>query len=194
MTLVISIFFTACGEPAANTANKASNAVNATNSANANAVPANPAAAEAEIKKLMDSAQAALAKNDAEAMDKVYSENYMLVNIDGSLQSRADRLAALQSGETKYESFAYSEPNIRVNPEGTGAVVIAKLNMKGTTKGKVFDGTYRVSQVYAKTKDGWKQVSAQATKIEGDSTPSKMGAQKPEEKKTGDKPAVAANK
>ena len=125
------------------------------------------AAAQAEIKRLMDTAQAALAKNDADAMDKIYADDYMLVNIDGSVQTRSERLESLRSGDTKYTAFAYDEPNIRVNPEGNGAVAIARLTMKGTNKGKPVDGTYRVTQVYAKTKDGWRQVSAQATLITG---------------------------
>ena len=83
----------------------------------------------------MDAGQAALSKNDADAMDKIYADNYTLVNTDGSVQTRAERLASLRSGEAKYTSFNYSEPNIRVNPEGNGAVVIAKISMKGTLKG-----------------------------------------------------------
>jgi ketosteroid isomerase-like protein len=157
-----------CGEQGAgNTANKPANAANV---ANANTA-GNSAAAEAEIKKLMDTTQAALGKNDADAMEKVYAENYMLVNIDGSVQNRSERMASLRSGESKYDSFAYTEPNVRINSEGNGAVVIAKLTMKGMFKGKPMDGTYRVTHVYSKTKDGWRLASAQATKIEGATTP-----------------------
>lgn len=184
--IVSSFFIVSCGEQGAgNAGNKPANAAN---TANANTA-ANSAAAEADIKKLMDTAQAALAKNDADAMDKIYGDNYMLVNLDGSVQTRAERLAALRSGDAKYTAFAYSEPNIRVNPEGNGAVVIVKLAMKGTFRGKPTDGDYRVTQVYSKTKDGWKQVSAQATKIEGGSAPAKMEEKKPEANKPSAPPA-----
>lgn len=170
MTLFTATIFIACGDQAGNKAANAPANAPANNSA---AKPADNTANEADIRKLMDTAQAALGKNDADAMDKIYAENYMLVNVDGSVQTRAERLESLRSGETKYSSFAYSEPNIRINPEGTGAVVIAKLSMKGTAKGKPIDGDYRVTQVYSKTKDGWKQVTAQATKIEGGAAPAK---------------------
>ena len=158
-----------CGAPAANNtagngnANKPANAANTTTAAPAG----DNSAAEAEIKKLMDTVQTALAKNDADAMEKIYADNYMLVNLDGSVQNKAERLASLRSGDTKYSSFTYSEPNFRFNPEGTGVIVIAKLSMKGTAKGKPIDGDYRITQVYRKMPDGWKQVTAQATKIEG---------------------------
>ena len=197
MTLIVASFFIAC-EPAANTGNKPANAP--ANNANANTA-ANTAAAEAEVKKLMDTAQAALAKNDADAMEKIYADNYMLVNLDGSVQTKAERVAALRSGDAKYTAFSYSEPNIRVNPEGTGAIVIAKLSMKGTMRGKPMDGDYRVTQVYRKMQDGtWKQVTAQATKIEAAAAaPAKPGdAKTPEANKaanTAKSPAPApANK
>lgn len=164
MLIAASFLLSSCGDMAAN--NAANKPANVTAN-NANAAAVNPAAAEAEIKKLMDAAQTALGKNDADAMDKIYADNYMLVNLDGSVSTRAERLASLRSGETKFESFVYSEPNIRVNAEGTGAVAVVRLAMKGMSKGKPMDGNYRVSQVYSKTKDGWKQVHASTTKIEG---------------------------
>ena len=199
LTLAASAFFTACGDQGL--VNKPTNA--AANNTN-NASPAvNPAAVETDIKKLMTDAAAALSKNDADAMDKIYADNYMLVNIDGSLQTKAERLASLRSGETKYDSFAYDDINVRSNPEGTGAISIARLTMKGTMRGKPVDGTFRVTQVYSKTKDGWKQVSAQATKIEGGPAAAKTDSNakpddkaKPDIKNTNEKmkPTATANK
>ena len=161
MLITASFVFTAC-EPAANTntANKPANVAN-----NAATAPVNTAAIETELKKLVNDTAAALAKNDADALDKMYADNYMLVNLDGSVQSKADRLASFKSGETKFESFVYDEVNVRTNPEGTGAVVVARAMAKGTNKGQAIGGQVRVTQVWSKTKDGWKQVSGQATQI-----------------------------
>ena len=172
LAMGVSIVLAGCNDSAAtNSSAKPANAANA--ASNAAPAPADPAAAQADIKKLMDTAAAALGKNDADAMEKIYADNYMLVNTDGSVQTKAERLASLRSGEAKYTAFSYSDANIRVNPEGNGAIAIAKLSMKGTMRGKATDGDYRVTQVYSKTKDGWKQVSAQATKIEAASEPAK---------------------
>jgi ketosteroid isomerase-like protein len=174
VALAFSLAVTGCNESAANnSAAKPANAANAANSNSAAASTADKTAVEAEIKKLLDAGAAALAKNDADAMDKIYDGNYMLVNIDGSVQTKAERLAALRSGDTKYTAFSYSDVNIRVKPEGDAAIVIAKLTMKGTLKGKTTDGDYRITQVYGKTPAGWKQISAQATKIEAASEPAK---------------------
>ncbi|CAN5239604.1 hypothetical protein BH20ACI2_BH20ACI2_18100 [soil metagenome] len=159
-------FFTAC-DPAANTGNKPANAP--ANNAAAAAPAANPAAVEADIKKLVSDQAAALAKNDADALDKLYSDNYMLVNLDGSVQNKADRLASIRSGDTKFTSFVYDEVTVRANPEGTGAVSIARATASGTNKGASVPANahIRVTQVWSKTKDGWRQVSGHATTIEG---------------------------
>ena len=179
--LFAALLLGACGAPAGNN----TPATNSTNSTNTNKAAANTAtasaadmaAAETAVKKLMDDAAAALAKNDADAMDKIYNDNYMLVNIDGSVQTKAERLASLRSGAAKYTAFSYSEPNIRVKPDGSSAIVIAKLTMKGTLNGKPSDGEYRVTQVYGKVADGsWKQITAQATKIEGSAAPAAPAA------------------
>lgn len=163
--LIAASFLTAC-DPAANTnsANKPANAAN-------NAAPAaNSAAVETDIKKLVNETAAALAKNDAPALEKMYSDNYMLVNLDGSVQNKTDRLASIKSGDTKFDSFAYDEVNVRSNTEGTGAVVIARATATGMNKGRKIEGTVRVTQVWSKTKDGWRQVSGHATTIAGVAT------------------------
>ncbi|MFN0277488.1 MAG: nuclear transport factor 2 family protein [Pyrinomonadaceae bacterium] len=166
VTLTIASLCMACGESGANSAgSKPANSA----AGNANvAAPVNPAAIEADIKKMMTDVAGALAKNDADAVEKFYADNYMLVNVDGSVQTRAERLAALRSGDVKYSSFAYSDSQVRVNPEGTGAVAITKATFKAVNKGKPLDGDFRVTHVWSKMKDGsWKMVNAQATKIEG---------------------------
>lgn len=167
--LITALFaFTAC-EPAANTytANKTANMAN--NSANT-MTPVNTAAVEADLKKMVADTATALAKNDVEALDKMYADTYMLVNLDGSVQSKADRLASFRSGDTKFESFVYDEVNVRTNPEGTGAVVVSRAMAMGTNKGKPIASQVRVTQVWSKMKDGWKQVSGHATEITGAAT------------------------
>ena len=196
MTLIIASFFTACGDQG--TGNAGNKPANNANAANANTAP-NTAAIEADIKKMVNDVAAALAKNDADALDKFYNDNYMLVNLDGSVQNKAERLASIRSGKTKFESFAYDEVNVRTNPEGTGAIVIARSTAKGMNNGQPIAGQVRVTQVWRKTNDGWKQVSAQATKIEAAAAPAKPGdAKMPETNKaanTAKPPAPApANK
>ena len=165
MLIAASFMLTSCGAPAANNAANAGNKpANAANTATAPA--ADKGAAEADLKKLLAGAAESLAKNDADALEKVYGEDYMLVDQEGKVQTRAERIGALKSGDVKFSAFAYSDTNIRFNPDFSGAVVITKATFKSTVKGKAVDGDFRVTQVWGKDKTGaWKMYSGQATPI-----------------------------
>ena len=162
MTLAVASIFMACGDQVAN--NKPAN----TAASNTNAAPpVNPAAIEADIKKLVTDYAASTAKNDAAAFDRTTADNFMFVGNDGTVNTTAERVASMQSGQTKYETLTYDDLSVRVNAEGDSAIVIGKATVKGVIMGKPVNGANCVTQVWAKTKDGWKMSSLQATKIEG---------------------------
>lgn len=169
---VVCLLSISCDPGAGNAGNAGNRPANATNNAANNAAPAvNTAAVEGEVKKAVTDTAAALAKNDVPALEKLYNDNYMLVNLDGSVQNKTERLASFRSGDTKFDSFAYDEVNVRVNPEGTGAIVIARATAKGMNKGKpIADGAIRVTQVWRKTNDGWRQVTGHAVPIAASTT------------------------
>lgn len=162
MLIATSFLLTSCESPAANTATtKPANNANAANTA----APVNTAAVEAEVKKTISEYAASAGKGDADAYDKVTTDNFMFVSNDGVVQTKAERMTAMKSGAVKYDTLAYEDINVRVNPEGTGAVAISKVTVKGTNNNKPIDETVRVTQVWSKTKDGWKMASLQATNI-----------------------------
>jgi ketosteroid isomerase-like protein len=155
-----TILLISCGEQAGN-----GNAANKPANATATAPAANAAEIETDLKKMTSDMAASLVKNDVAAMEKVYGENYMFVGPDGAVATRAQRLDAMKSGDTKYESIAYDEVSVRTNPDGTGAVVISRATVKGKNMGIAVDGQFRVTHVWSKTKDGWRMVNGQTTPI-----------------------------
>lgn len=164
--LFAALLLGGCAPAANNTAN--GNAANKpANTGNTAAPAADAAAIETEIKKLVEDQRAAVAKNDTDALGKVWDEKYTFINPDGSVATKAQRLDAMKSGQTKIESLAYDEISVKSNAEGTGAIVIGRATVKGTNMGKPTDGQFRFTQVWSKTKDGWKSVSGQVTPITG---------------------------
>jgi len=143
----------------ANAGNKMANAVNITNANSA----ANPAATEADVKKLMTDVAAALAKNDADAASKFYADDYYLVTPDGVVQTKAERMADMRSGATKFDSFAYEDVNVR--SYGDTAVAIATVKARGVASGKPRTTDVRATLVFRRTGNDWKVVSSQATPI-----------------------------
>lgn len=189
MTLIVASLFLACGDQGAG--NKPANAT-ANNAAAAPAV--NTAAIETDIKKLITDYAASTAKNDVAVYEKTTTDNFMFVSNDGTVQTKAERVASMKSGDTKYESLTYDEVNVRVNTEGNGAVVISKATVKGTNNGKPIDATVRVTQVWSKTKDGWKMASLQATNITAKADDKKADDKKADDEKKEGEHAANANK
>lgn len=187
MTLIAASFLLiSCGAPAANNAgNKPANNA-ATNTATSTA------SSEADVKKTLADLQAALGKNDVAALEKIYSDDYTFVSAEGEVQTKAERLAGMKSGDLKIESISFDDTKIRMY--GDSAVVTAKTTVKSTTKGKDTSGTSTASIVFAKTKDGWRVVHGHPS--------SPMAAAKTDDKKADDdkkgeddkkEPAPAAN-
>jgi ketosteroid isomerase-like protein len=173
MLIAASLLLVSCGDPGAgNAGNRTANAGNTANNAAATA-PANTAAIESDLKKMTTDMAASLVKDDIAAMEKVYGENYTFVGPDGSVATRAQRIDAMKSGDTKYETITYDDISVRTNPEGTGAIVISKATVKGKNMGKPVDGLYRVTHVWSKMKDGWRMVNGQTTPITAAAAPAK---------------------
>lgn len=186
MLIAASFIFTSCGAPAANNApNNGNKPANAANTATAPA--ADKAAVEGEIKKMMDDFAAALNKGDADALGKIYADDYTLIDQNGATQTRAARIEAVKSGKMKMEGMKFDDLKIKTNPTGDGAVVTGHVTGKSTMDGKTEERNSMVTWVMGKTKDkGWQFVSAQITDIKAGSAPAKA-----DEKKADEKPAAS---
>ncbi|MEO5859913.1 MAG: nuclear transport factor 2 family protein [Pyrinomonadaceae bacterium] len=186
ITALIGVaFISSCGAPAANNtaANKPANAVN-----NAAAKPAaDTAAVEADVKKFISDFEAALNKNDADAVGRFYSDDYTLIDQDGVMQTKASRVEQIKSGKVKWEGLKFSDMKVRTHPAGDGAVVYAHATGKTTIDGKTGDRDSMVTWVVRKGADGWHFLHAQITDVKG-------GAPKPAEEKPAASNTAPANK
>ncbi|MBX3297096.1 MAG: nuclear transport factor 2 family protein [Acidobacteria bacterium] len=159
---------TACGEPATTntTANKAANTAG-------NAAPkaADTAAVEAGVKKMIADFEAALNKNDADAVGKFYRDDYELIDQNGQIQTKASRVEQIKSGKIKWDGLKFSDLKAMIHPSGDGAVMTARANGKVTIDGRSEERNSYVTWVIVKDKDGWKFVKAQITDIKGGTPP-----------------------
>jgi len=120
---------------------------------------------EQAVRQLLDELYAALGRNDVAAVDRIYADDYTLVNESGVLTTKAPRLAAIRSGEMKFESASYDEANIRIY--GNTAVATYRVMIKGQFKGQEIGGQLRVTSTLVKMKGRWQLVATQATRIGG---------------------------
>lgn len=197
MTLIAASFLLiSCGSPAANTASNAGN--KAANTATAPAV--DKAAVEAEVKKTIEDFTAALNKGDVAALEKMYADDYTLIDQNGVVQTKASRMEGIKSGKVKFEGMKFSDLKIRTHPAGDGAVVTANATGKTTFEGKTEERNSMVTWVMGKSKDkGWQLMNAQVTDIKGGDAAKADDKKADDDKKAGDDkkeavPAANANK
>jgi len=138
-----SIFLTSCGSPAANTTAPNSNT-------------AGPVLNSGDVKKMLDQLRTAIASNDVNALNRIYSDDYTFIGPDGQMYTKAQRLDAIRSGQTKTDSISFDDPKIIVH--GDTAVVTTGATVKGTLNGVPQSGTSVVTIVFAQTKDGLKVI------------------------------------
>jgi ketosteroid isomerase-like protein len=120
---------------------------------------------EQAVRQLLNEASAALGRNDAAALVRIYADYYTLVNVSGVLSTKAPRLAAIKSGELKYESVSFDEVNVRLY--GNTAVATFRVTSKGQSKGQEIGGQFRATSTYVKMKGRWQLVAAQVSRITG---------------------------
>jgi ketosteroid isomerase-like protein len=105
--------------------------------------------------------QAAVEKNDAETMDRILADDFVLVIGTGKTFTKADLLKQARDKTATYEHQSDSNQKIRV--WGDTAVVTALLWAKGIRAGKGFDQKLWFSDVYLRTSGGWRYVFGQAS-------------------------------
>jgi ketosteroid isomerase-like protein len=119
---------------------------------------------DAEIVAALDTEyQAAVEKNDAETMDRILADDFVLVLGNGKSYSKSDLIDNALTKKIIYEQQDEIDNSQKVRVWGDTAVVTAKLWLKGTSEGKPFDRKLWFSDTYVRTKDGWKYVFGQAS-------------------------------
>jgi ketosteroid isomerase-like protein len=109
---------------------------------------------------LDDEYQAAVKRNDTEAIGRLLPSDFILVNGKGQVFTRADLIAEAKNG-TVYEHQDDTNKTIRVY--GDTAVVTALLWVKGTDAGKPFDKKVWFSDTYVRTPSGWRYTFGQSS-------------------------------
>jgi ketosteroid isomerase-like protein len=128
-------------------------------------VPVQAEESVADIQKTvaaLDTAyQAAVAANDAEAMDRILADDFVLVVGRGATFTKADLLAQAREKTVIYAHQEDTQQTVRV--WGQTAVVTALLWIKGTNEGKPIERKLWFSDTYVRTPSGWRYVFGQAS-------------------------------
>ena len=125
--------------------------------------PADIAAVKQELIKLEDAWAAALRKGDADSIDPILADDYLDTDDTGTITTKAQDLADLKSGASKYTAFVTE--NYRVNVYGDTAIVTARNTVKGQSNGRDISGQFQFTDTWI-TRDGrWLCVATHLSKI-----------------------------
>ena len=105
--------------------------------------------------------QRAVEQNDAKTMAEILADDFVLVEGDGKRSTKADLVDDAKSGKTHYVRQDDSERTVAVF--GDTGVVTAKLHAKGIEDGVKVDYSQWFTDVYVRTRNGWRYVYAQSS-------------------------------
>lgn len=127
---------------------------------------ASPEADRANVAALDTAYQAAVERNDAEAMGAILSDDMILVIGAGSVYTREQVLDSARDQDAVYERQVEDAGTQTVRLFGPDtAVVTARLWLKGhyRASGQTFDRTLWFSDTYVRTPQGWRYAFGQSS-------------------------------
>jgi ketosteroid isomerase-like protein len=107
--------------------------------------------------------QAAVERNDADAMARILADDFVLVVGSGKTYSRDDLLASARNRDAVYERQIEDPGTQVVRVWGDTAVVTARLWLKGVRAGAPFERRLWFSDTYVRTPNGWRYAFGQAS-------------------------------
>lgn len=127
------------------------------------ASPASQAADEKAVADLDTQYQAAVERNDADAMARILLDDFVLVVGNGTVYTKADLIKSAQTREIVWEHQVEDQGTQKVRLWGDTAVVTARLWLKGTSGGKPIDKKLWFSDTYVRTPKGWRYAFGQSS-------------------------------
>jgi ketosteroid isomerase-like protein len=133
------------------------------------AIPARGQAAAAgpsvedQLKKMEKDRAAAVVKGDVATLEKLTSDDYILINANGQLSDKPTTMNNIKTGNIKLTANEVSDLKVRVY--GNTAVVTGKSDAKGSIGGRELKGPVMFTRVYVKKDGKWQSVAFQQTPI-----------------------------
>jgi len=122
------------------------------------------AGAEAELKALSQQWLDAYQKSDPTFLKNTLAEDFIVVEPDGSVGTKADDVKSVTDKKFVMKSAAMSDFKCRMLGDNA-AVVTMMVKLTGTDDGSEFSGDFRAMDVFEKKDGKWVAVASQITKV-----------------------------
>jgi ketosteroid isomerase-like protein len=105
----------------------------------------------------------ALVRGDAEALERIYADEFVYTTFDGEVRDKSRQLAFTRSGDLKLESGRSDDVRVRVY--GNAAVMTGRFTARGQFRGERIDVRERYTAVWVKSRGRWRLVAEQGNEI-----------------------------
>ena len=118
---------------------------------------------ETELIKLEQEFSKAIVNNDAQAVDRFVTADWVIVDPDGGIVDRARFLEVIRSGALVHE--AMDSTDFRIKVYGDTAVVTAVTVTKGKFMGQAYSSRERATDVFVKQNESWRCALTHLTRM-----------------------------
>jgi len=118
-------------------------------------------AVEAELRHLNDVVSEMQVKKDVATADRLLADEYVMLQADGEISTKANVLSILKSPDFDCTSLSTEEVQVRVY--GNAAVVTGVAHFEATLGGRDVGNVFRYTDVWVKKNGRWQTVSSHAS-------------------------------
>jgi ketosteroid isomerase-like protein len=120
--------------------------------------------AKQQIEELEQQWRTCQLSNDVAAMDKMLSDDYIGISMNGSVYTKTQQLDRMRSKKVVLSRLDFDD--MKVKMVGSIAIVTSRVEVEGSNEGVPVKGTFRYTRVYKRLPpDGWQITSFEATRV-----------------------------
>lgn len=122
-----------------------------------------PSATGADLESVEKQFAEALANSDVGLLDRVTSDDWIIIGPEGRIITKAAFLDVIRSGALTHSTMESDEACTRIY--GDSAIVTARVVTAGAYRGQAFTTTERATDIFVRDHGSWKCVLTQLTTI-----------------------------
>ena len=115
----------------------------------------------ATVAELVRDWAVALKTNDVKMLERIMADDYVVTNVDGSVNSKEQEIAPFRSSDIKFDTVSLQD--VRITLFGTTAIVRGSGKFTGKSKWGAFSSKERFTDVFLKRNGRWQAVSSHSS-------------------------------
>lgn len=124
----------------------------------------NSSSVKRDLEKRFQEYTEALTKRDLNALEQIWTDDYVFINPRGELVTKSQRLSNLKAGATEFQAIRPKSERTEVH--GNVALDVGTVTLEGTKYGgKESSGDYRYMTVWVNNDGRWQMIANQITRI-----------------------------